>query len=121
MPDIILFLFSLVTIVALVTYIVVLKKRLNNILKMYIQSTMNNTILTTEVHNLQMLQNNDEFLKFLSDTRTAAFEYIEEVQNAIKDFALKADHIIRTPDISPNTVIAYKKLLDMLPKDETNA
>ena len=117
MPDLVLFLFSLITIVALVTYVVILRKRLNSVLKMYIQSTMNNTILTTELTNLQMLQNNDEFLKFLSDTRTAAFQYIEEVQLAIKDFADKADHIIRTPEVSPNTVIAYKKLLDMLPKD----
>lgn len=119
--ELVIFIIGLTSIVGLITYALILKNRLNHVLMSYVQLTMDNTIIKNELQHMQIMQENDEFLQFLSTTRDSAFKYIEEVQLVIKDFSEKADHIIRNPDVSPNTVIAYKKLLDMLPKDKDNA
>jgi hypothetical protein len=118
MPDVIIFLFCLIAIVGLTTYLIILRKRYKNLIAMYAKSIMDIDVLQNELKMTNYLHASDEFLKFISNSRDAAYTYIEEVQVAIKDFAEKADHIIRTPDVSPNTVLAYKKLIEMLPNEE---
>ena len=108
----------MIGIAGLTTYVIILKRRMKNVLALYAQASLDNMSLQNELVNTTALYNNDEFINFLSTSREEAFKYIEEVQSAIRDFAEKADHIIRDTDVSPNTIISFKRLLDMLPKDD---
>lgn len=83
-----------------------------------IQSALTNVTLVDamdRIKNEQELNENDGFVKFLSDSREWAFEYIELVQKSIKDFdkaMLSADDV--------EIALAYKALLNHLPKDGVN-
>jgi hypothetical protein len=58
----------------------------------YLQKLSDNQLLINEINRLNQQINNKEleqsdgFLKFLSDSRDWAFEYIEQVQLALADF-----------------------------------
>ena len=66
----------------------------------------------TEEKNSQAVEKTDGFLKFISESRDWAFQYIEDVQAAIKEY----DAALSKQD--PNEMNeAYKKLIDMLPED----
>ena len=81
----------------------------------------------TEVHN-------ENFIKFLSDSRDWAFQYIEDVQNGLKDFVKEVDkdieHFDQYGDVISTTrpdywsikkiSAAYKKLKTLLPDEEEN-
>ena len=67
--------------------------------------------LTAE-KNAQAVEKTDGFLKFISESREWAFSYIEDVQEAIKEY----DDALSKND--PHLMnAAYKKLIDMLPED----
>lgn len=59
---------------------------------MYMQQLADNKLLERKINDLYQeienikLENTDGFLKFLSDSRDWAFQYIEEVQTAISEF-----------------------------------
>ena len=73
----------------------------------------------------------EDFLKFVSDSREWAYDYIEEVQKAIKDFKTTVEpHIIffdkfgdvlsnQRPDYDAMKTIsaAYKELITILPEE----
>jgi hypothetical protein len=72
----------------------------------------------------------EDFLKFVSDSREWAFEYIEEVQGGLKKFVKDVEPEIKYFEeygspvaIQPNyysmkkVVEAYKELTKLLPKD----
>ena len=73
---------------------------------------------------------NDGFLKFVSESRSAAFQYIEEVQAAISEFDNKLGPVVKhykeTGKIlhtKPSELVkelssAYDKLMDSMPKEE---
>lgn len=62
--------------------------------------------------NAQAIEKTDGFLKFISESRDWAFQYIEDVQEAIKEY----DAALSKND--PHLMnAAYKKLIDMLPED----
>ena len=73
---------------------------------------------------------NDGFLKFVSDSREAAFKYIEEVQSAIEEFDTKIGPAVKyyketgkVLDRKPSELIrdlseAYDKLMNSMPKEE---
>jgi hypothetical protein len=75
------------------------------------------------------LDHNENFIKFLSDSRDWAFEYIEDVQNKINKFISDIDPIIsyfdkygnaiHTPQTESMEKIskAYKEIKDMIPSD----
>jgi hypothetical protein len=79
----------------------------------------------TEVHN-------ENFIKFLSDSRDWAFQYIEDVQNGLKEFVKEVDkdiqHFDEYGDVISTTrpdywsikkiSAAYKKLKTLLPDEE---
>jgi ATP-dependent protease HslVU (ClpYQ) peptidase subunit len=118
MPDILIFIAGLVSIVGLTTYVIILRRRMKNVLALYAQVTLDNMSLQNQLINATALYSNDEFVNFLSTSRDSAFQYIEEVQSAIRDFASKADHIVRDTNISPDAVVSFKRLIDMLPKED---
>lgn len=62
------------------------------------------------------VENSDGFLKFVSQSRDWAFNYIEDVQKAIENL----DFATKTKD-TEQIKVAYDKLIDFLPKsEETN-
>lgn len=66
----------------------------------------------SEELNLQKTTSNDGFIKFLSESRNMAFEYIDEVQTAIKEFiiAKEKDNIVEFE-------LAFNKIVRLLPND----
>jgi hypothetical protein len=76
---------------------------------------------------------NDGFLKFVSDSREAAFKYIEEVQKAIVEFDARVGPAVRyykqtgkMLDRRPSELVrdlaeAYDKLMASMPKEETGS
>jgi hypothetical protein len=88
------------------------------------QLMLSNDKLDNDVHK-------ESFIKFLSDSRDSAFEYIEEVQAGISNFVEQVDPEIsyfkEYGDImamSPNynsmkkIATAYEDLIKLLPKEE---
>lgn len=72
----------------------------------------------------------ESFIKFLSDSRDSAFEYIEEVQSGINEFVSEVDPLINYFDeygdvmaMSPNydnmkkISVEFKKLKKLLPEE----
>jgi hypothetical protein len=88
--------------------------------------------LMTEVDARNSNQN-DGFLKFVSDSREAAFKYIEEVQAAINEFDSKVGPAVKyyketgkMLDRRPSELVrelseAYDKLMASMPKEETGS
>lgn len=86
-----------------------------------------NKKLTTELENREELAN-ESYIKFLSDSRDWAYEYIESVQNSLIEFAEKVEPQLDYfekygKEISgPHQIIigiideAYKDLLNVLPE-----
>lgn len=113
--------FSVYIVVAVVMAIlvfVVIRITFNNrrLRAMAIQADLN---LIKAMAQLEKIKNNtdvektDGFLKFISDSRDWAFQYIEDIQKALDEY----DAALNTDDA---TIIneAYKKLIDFLPKDD---
>lgn len=76
------------------------------------------------------LEESDGFLKFVSDSRDWAFNYIEETQEAIKEFSVVMDQEIKyfetygqtmeshhTPNLE-KIAEAYKNLVKILPSEQ---
>jgi hypothetical protein len=117
----------LITIIILSIKILRLKnsiKKLSTAYSKVTQLMLSNDKLDNNVHQ-------ESFIKFLSDSRDSAFEYIEEVQAGISNFVDQVDPEIsyfkEYGDImamSPNynsmkkIANAYEDLIKLLPKEE---
>jgi len=102
---------------------------INENLEVYIR----NSILTQELKNrleqadIQSLASNDDFLKFVSQSRDWAFEYIESTQENIYEFVTKAGPVIEyldefdppiiTNDQKKALVGAYNSIRSTLPDE----
>jgi len=86
--------------------------------------------LMAEIDNKNSNQN-DGFLKFVSESREAAFKYIEEVQAAIKEFDDRVGPVVKyyketgkVLERKPSELVkeltgAYDKLMESMPKEES--
>lgn len=69
-----------------------LRHTLNNEISAKLQVMIDRNIIATEYKELfqtienMKLEKSDDFVKFLSDTRNSAFEYIEDAQTKIAEF-----------------------------------
>ena len=134
--NLVLFSTSLVTIFILL-YLVI-KSNLNKrkILALYIQSEMHKHMLGQKIEELERelsskeLSETDGFVKFISQSRDWAFEYIEEVQKALTEFDKEVTPQLEWANtygklagdtVYTNTVNivseAYKKLKTVLPEN----
>jgi len=79
--------------------------------------------LGTELTKSAFGDTNDSFVKFLTDSRGSAFEYIENAQQVILEFLVVADKMPVARSTSKDMVKAYKeaysKLMDLLPVPAT--
>ena len=109
----------------------------NNKLKANLtQETIDRAIVMEEMRKLMAeidkknSNQNDGFLKFVSDSREAAFKYIEEVQAAITEFDQRVGPVVKyykqTGKIlerKPSELVreltsAYDKLMESMPKED---
>jgi hypothetical protein len=65
------------------------------------------------VNQTKSVEQTDGFLKFVSESRDWAFDYIEAVQDAIREY----DIALSNHDATAMND-AYNKLIDMLPEDD---
>ena len=88
------------------------------------QETLDKIIIKQEVQKLmseidqKTSSQNDGFLRFVSDSREAAFKYIEEVQGGIKEFDEKIGPVVKHYRETGKT--SYKKLSELV-KDLSEA
>jgi hypothetical protein len=117
------FVFSIIIILSLFFYSIKLKKSKTVVEDMLLESL---NVIPTESEIIK-----EDFLKFVSDSREWAYDYIEEVQKAIKDFKTTVEpHITffdkfgdvlsnQRPDYDAMKTIsiAYKELITILPEE----
>ena len=122
-----LFFLAIVSVVVLSVKVLRLKnniKKLGTAYSKVTQLMLSNNKLDNDVHK-------ESFIKFLSDSRDSAFEYIEEVQTGISNFVEQVDPEISyfkeygdIMSMSPNynsmkkIANAYEDLIKLLPKEE---
>lgn len=134
--ELIIFSIFIIFLGSLVIINVRLRLQNNNIRSELAQEIINREIA---IHEMQKLMaeldkknsnQNDGFLKFVSDSREAAFKYIEEVQKAISEFDARVGPAVRyyketgkMLDRRPSELVkelteAYDKLMQSMPKEE---
>lgn len=113
---------DIVVIAVLITIVVVLgittvilKIKNTKFISVIAQLFIDKNVLSEEVERLSFIVNNgpsieNDFIKFLSDSRDSAYEYIEEVQAAIEAL-YKAMESDKENEIDKK----YKELLKFLP------
>jgi len=107
---------SLVLLVVILSiFLIVLKLKNTKLLSLVTQFFVDKTVLSEEVDRLSILVNNgpaieNDFVKFLSDSRNSAYEYIEEVQAAIE-----ALYVAMESGKENEIDKAYHRLIEFLP------
>jgi hypothetical protein len=115
-PDLIAF--SAMSIFIAILLFLVIKLALNN-KRLFAQAVQSETDRIMTVIQLEKMQGSndvektDGFLKFVSDSRDWAFQYIEDIQKALVEY----DAALNTDDAKIINE-AYNKLMGMLPDDE---
>jgi cell division protein FtsB len=113
-----------------------LRRNLHDTISVKIQAQINKDILAIEYSKViqelenKKLEKSDDFVKFLSDSRESAFEYIENVQDSLTKFDKQITKIIKwnetygaTTGENPHSnkikeiSVAYKKLKSLLPEN----
>lgn len=87
--------------------------RMNAQLKVDLNIYFEKLVEMMDSQDSQAVEETQGFLKFVSDSRDKAFEYIEDVQQAL----LAYDIALNTDDAKIINE-AYKKLISFLPKDD---
>jgi hypothetical protein len=64
----------------------------------------------------ESVENTQGFLRFISESRDWAFQYIEDVQRALVEY----DEALNTKDAAKIN-LAYKKIISLLPKENEDA
>lgn len=136
MIDLIIHIVNAVIIIALIVDNVVQRKKREADSMMYVQEAINNAALKVEYGKLDQefnslkIEKNDGFVKFLSDSREWAFNYIEEAQAANKKFAsvvapqlewaMTYGSAISSPydDVIKSVYGAYKELEKTFPNED---
>jgi len=115
----------------------ILRRNFHNAVVAKSESEIRRNILLHEYSSiLQELENkklekSDDFVKFLSDSRESAFEYIENVQDSLSKFDKQITKIIKWNETygastgdNPHSEkikeisMAYKQLKDLLPENK---
>lgn len=133
MIDLIIFSISLIIIFVLAYFLIKRTNQARKILMSGLQLNYENDLLKKEIEKIienHKLEQSDGFLKFISDSRDWAFQYIEEVQNALAEFdkevAPQLEWAVTYGNITGDTVHtntinkifeAYTKLKSVLPEN----
>lgn len=115
---------------------IVLRRRVVDEIANKLQAIVDKTIYMDQYHNaLQQIENSkleksDDFIKFLSDSRNAAFDYIEKTQEALLQFDKEVQQIFQWSETYGTAIgngphaekikdisLAYQKLKELLPEN----
>lgn len=114
-PELIIFIVAIVVITALAFLLVKISLVNRRLLVAATQAEMDRMMTMVQLEKMQSsndVEKTDGFLKFVSDSRDWAFQYIEDVQKAIAEY----DEALSKQDpVAMNET--YKKLVSMLPDD----
>jgi HEAT repeat protein len=130
--------FVLITVIAVVCLLQSLylynkkQKMLKTIIDLYTaNSALEDMIATQALGNTEPIEQSDGFVKFLSESREWAFNYIEDVQKQISDFRSSVSPELKKiksgkklekieMEIMLNNIsTAFQKLDNVLPKEDT--
>jgi biopolymer transport protein ExbB/TolQ len=106
----------LITLIAvLLTSTIILKIKKTKLISVIAQLFIDKNVISEELDRLSFVVNNgpsieNDFIKFLSDSRDSAYEYIEKVQGSIESL-YKAMESDKASEIDK----AYKELIKFLP------
>lgn len=117
--ELITFVISLVVFSAAMFDAIRMRVKVRRIQAIQVQTEVNNMILTAQLDQITAdrdatnIEQSDGFLKFVSDSRDWAFQYIEDIQAALNEYdaALHSKNAVEINN-------SYKKLIDFLPKSE---
>lgn len=130
------FAIALVIFVALVITNIHTRLQNNKLKASLTQESIDRAIVMQEMQKLMAeidtknSNQNDGFLKFVSESREAAFKYIEEVQSAINEFDNKVGPVVKhyketgkVLERRPSQLVrelteAYDKLMASMPKED---
>ena len=118
----VIFVTALSLISLLFVLILITKKNRDKLLKSVLQLEADKIIILDKLEKIsselevKKLENTDEFVAFLSQSRDWAFEYIEDVQIAIKYLknAMSTDN-------KEEITLAYAHLFELLPKENNDS
>jgi hypothetical protein len=134
--ELVVFSIALLVFIALIITNVKIRVQNNNLKSNLTQEKIDRAIIAEEVRKLMAevdkknSNQNDGFLKFVSDSREAAFKYIEEVQEAIGEFDRKVGPVVKyyketgkVLERKPSELVrelttAYDKLMASMPKED---
>jgi hypothetical protein len=134
MTDALLHIASIITVLVLVGDKIIQRKHYRKALELYVESALNLETLKQEYEKVfteladQKIEKNDGFVKFISDSRDWAFQYIEDVQQALEDFDKKISPTLEYystfgstidglhVDLTKQVSEAYEELKRVLPK-----
>jgi hypothetical protein len=99
---------------------VILKAKNLKLYSVIAQLAVDKQIMSDEISKLSFMANNapsieNDFIKFLSDSRSSAYEYIEDVQATLLELKSLVDSNSSASDIDA----CYKKLISLLPSENS--
>lgn len=124
-----------ISLAAIVLLYLIERNKKRKLLVKNVQLTLDKTILTNKMSELLDAKNNvsleqtEGFIKFISQSRDLAFNYIEDVQKALTEFDIRVKPLLLYMSASnnldsemnkniKNILIAYDELKKMLPSDD---
>ena len=134
--ELVVFIIALLVFVALIFANISSRLQNNNLKAKLSQEILDRAVIMREMQKLMAeidtknSNQNDGFLKFVSESREAAFKYIEEVQAAINEFDERVGPVVKhykdTGKIlerKPSELVreltqAYDKLMASMPKED---
>jgi hypothetical protein len=107
---------AVIAAILILTDDIILRIRRRTLLKLYVESVLEKSILQDELANKSLGPSETEgFIKFLSESRQWAFDYIEDVQKVISELDISL-----TEANEEKIIEAYEKLRIFLPQEENN-
>lgn len=99
-----------------------LKNKIIELSFLYVQSIIDNQIITDKILNNKDTTEKDHFISFLSNTRDDAFKYIENIQRDLIEFSnvIEKEKNNYSNESFNNILLAYKKLESNLPEEIPN-
>jgi len=99
---------------------VILKAKNIKLYSVIAQLVIDKQIMSDEISKLSFMANNapgieNDFIKFLSDSRASAYEYIEDVQVTLSELKLLVESNGSASDIDA----CYQKLISLLPSENS--
>jgi hypothetical protein len=99
---------------------VILKAKNIKLYSVIAQLVIDKQIMSDEISKLSFMANNapsieNDFIKFLSDSRSSAYEYIEDVQATL----LELKSLVESNGSASDVDACYKKLISLLPSENS--